>query len=186
MRRARVCIPEYFRVALGCRGVTISSALLNVNVQLLDQSLRLLPALDDATCRHIGTQLRHIIEFYECFLTGVRDGVVDYDARRRDIALEQCRAAAEHRIRGISWSLTRVREDRLLLVRMEDAPAGLEDELLPSSTSRELQSLMSHTTHHFALIAMTLRGRGVEVERDFGVARSTLRHQERMAAACAR
>ena len=79
----------------------------------------------------------------------------------------------------------RVREDRLLLVRMEDAPAGVEDVLLPSSTSRELQSLMSHTTHHFALIAMMLRTRGLSVERDFGVARSTLRYQERTAAACA-
>lgn len=166
-------------------GVTLSSALLNANVQLLDQSLRLLPAIDDATYRYIGPQLRHIIEFYECFLIGVREGVIDYDARRRDLALEQCRAAAEHRIRGIASSLTRVREDRLLLVRMEDAPSGIEDVLLPSSTSRELQSLMSHTTHHFALIAMMLRARGGEVERDFGVARSTLRHHERTAAACA-
>ncbi len=165
--------------------VTLSSALLNANVQLLDQSLRLLPALDDATYRHVGPQLRHIIEFYECFLTGVREGVIDYDARRRDLALEQCRAAAAHRIRGIALSLMRVRDDRLLLVRMEDLPAGTDDVLLPSSTSRELQSLMSHTTHHFALIAMMLRTRGLPVERDFGVARSTLRHQERTARACA-
>ncbi len=167
-------------------GVTLSSALLNANVQLLDQSLRLLPSLDAAAYRHVGPQLRHIIEFYECFLAGLRDGVIDYDARRRDVALEQCRDAAAQRIRGIAFSLMRVRDDRLLLVRMEDAPAGLEDVLLPSSTSRELQSLMSHTTHHFALIAMMLRTRGLAVERDFGVARSTLRYQERTAAECAR
>jgi hypothetical protein len=45
-----------------------------------------------------------------------------------------------------------------------------------SSTGRELQTLSSHTIHHFALIAMTLRVLGHKVDRDFGMAPSTLRY----------
>ena len=42
--------------------------------------------------------------------------------------------------------------------------------------SRELQVLSSHTVHHFALIAVTLRMHGVEMDPDFGMAPSTLRY----------
>ena len=47
---------------------------------------------------------------------------------------------------------------------------------MESSISRELQVLSSHTVHHFALIAMTLRMHGVEIDSDFGMAPSTLRY----------
>ncbi len=48
-----------------------------------------------------------------------------------------------------------------------------------SSLRRELHFLLSHTVHHYALIAMILARHGVEVEPDFGVAPSTLRHWAR-------
>jgi hypothetical protein len=60
---------------------------------------------------------------------------------------------------------------------MEDTAAkGISDCFMDSSISRELQVLSSHTVHHFALIAMTLRMRGVELDSDFGMAPSTLRY----------
>ena len=46
----------------------------------------------------------------------------------------------------------------------------------PSSLARELQFLTSHTIHHFAVIALILRAMDVEVDREFGVAPSTLRY----------
>jgi hypothetical protein len=46
-----------------------------------------------------------------------------------------------------------------------------------SSVSRELQFLLSHTVHHYALIAMTLRAAGVELDEELGVAPSTLAYQ---------
>ena len=54
-------------------------------------------------------------------------------------------------------------------MRMENA-----DVWLVSSIGRELQALSSHTIHHFALIAITLRLHGVEVSPDFGMSPSTL------------
>jgi hypothetical protein len=62
---------------------------------------------------------------------------------------------------------------------MEDAEGtGVEDDLLDSSVGRELQVLSSHTIHHFALIAFTLRVLGIEVDRNFGMAPSTLRYEQ--------
>ena len=65
-----------------------------------------------------------------------------------------------------------------MFVRMENAEASkVESPYLRSSLSRELQTLSSHTIHHFALIAITLRVHGFEVDPDFGMSPSTLRFQ---------
>ena len=70
-----------------------------------------------------------------------------------------------------------IRYEAIVWVRMEDATAGLvREQFMESSISRELQVLSSHTIHHFALIAMTLRLHGIEMDPDFGMAPSTLRY----------
>jgi len=66
-----------------------------------------------------------------------------------------------------------LRGDSLLLVRMENAEVDVH---LRSSISRELQALSSHTIHHFALIAVTLRLHGFEVDPEFGMSPSTLQY----------
>jgi hypothetical protein len=70
---------------------------------------------------------------------------------------------------------------------MENAdPTTVQDPYLCSSVSRELQALSSHTIHHFALIAITLRVHGFDVDPEFGMSPSTLRfHADRELAASA-
>jgi hypothetical protein len=72
--------------------------------------------------------------------------------------------------------------DRPLLVRVEGSAGSAPTQ---SSTARELGFLLSHTIHHFALIAMTLQSLGVNVDPAFGVSPSTLRYRTE-ASACAR
>jgi hypothetical protein len=181
---------------LRCRMQT-TAALIDMNIRWLRQAGKLLERLDDLVYareplgfapHRAGAHLRHVLEFYECFLTGLDTLCVDYDARRRDTVLEHSRAAAAAAIRGIIRSLqTSVRHDSAILVRMEDAPS--DGCLMVSSVNRELQVLSSHTIHHFALMALTLRLHGVEMDAEFGVAPSTLRHmasQAVEAATCAR
>lgn len=164
-------------------------ALIATNLRWLRQALALLGRLSDASYSTIpvglaphraGSHLRHILEFYECFLEGVESAHIDYDARRRDEAVERSRSAATARILSIMHRLETMpglRCDGAVWVRMEDAdPAEVRDSFLMSSVSRELQTLSSHTIHHFALIAVTLLAHGVAVEPDFGMAPSTLRH----------
>ncbi len=165
------------------------SALIEMNVAWLEQALDLLDRLDDETYtasprelapHRAGSHLRHIVEFYECFLNGLAAAHVDYDARQRDQFVEQSRGAAAVKIRRIIERLRAeevLRKDAILWVRMEDgAASGIEDCYLISSTGRELQTLSSHTIHHFALISATLRSLGFSVDSDFGMAPSTLRY----------
>ncbi len=166
------------------------SALIGMNVTWLRQAQTMLDEIGDARFtaspaglapHRVSGHLRHIIEFYECFLDGLTSAHVDYDARRRDSLLERSRLAASQRLDAIIERLTldpELRGDAVLFVRMEDASAlDLPEPYLMSSVGRELQSLSSHTIHHFALIAMTLRALGHSLDENFGVAPSTLRHR---------
>ena len=169
--------------------------LIETNVRWLRQARTLLELMDDFSFtaspkgmepHRVSGHFRHILEFYECFLEGVESGYVDYDGRRRDSSLERSRAAAIHKIDDIINRLQTTRElsgDAAVFVRMEDIdPGEFQDPSLFSSVSRELQVLSSHTIHHFALIAMTLRAHGCDIDRDFGVAPSTLRYHSEKAA----
>jgi len=126
----------------------------------------------------VASQVRHVVEFYECFLAGLDLGHVNYDGRARDARIEASPSAAIERIDAIVkrlGSLRSAKADATLLITMEDAPArGIAAPLLSSSVGRELMALSSHTIHHFALVAITLRAHGVHVHADFGVAPSTL------------
>jgi hypothetical protein len=164
------------------------SALIATNIRWLRQALSLLDRLDDTIYsaavpgfapHRAGAHLRHVLEFYQCFLDDLDSSHIDYDARRRDESIECSRHAASIAIRSIIHALDSRAElgERIVWVRMEDAEAsGVRESFMESSISRELQVLSSHTIHHFALIAMTLRAHGVQMDPDFGMAPSTLRH----------
>jgi hypothetical protein len=166
---------------------TTNTDLVATNIVWLRQALELVGRLDDATfaCapknlagNKVGSHLRHILEFYECFLSGIEWLRIDYDARRRDETVESSRLAASDRIRLLIRRLEhdpRLLEDTALLVRIEDAAVRAGDPWLSSSIGRELQVLSSHTIHHFALLAVTLLAHGVAVDPDFGMSPSTIR-----------
>src|SRR5215471_7838829 len=158
------------------------SALIATNIRWLRQALHLLERLDDtvyaATApgfapHRAGAHLRHVLEFYQCFLEGLESSHIDYDARRRDESIEHNRHAAAITIQSIVRDLetrAEVRQERIVWVRMEDAhSSGVRDTFMESSLSRELQVLSSHTIHHFALIAVTLRAHAVQLDADFGM-----------------
>jgi hypothetical protein len=163
------------------------SALIATNVCWLRQALQLLERLDESVYsatapgfapHRVGAHLRHVLDFYQCFLDGLDKSHIDYNSRRRDESIERSRQMASIAIRSIILALdTRAEQERIVWVRMEDADAsGARDSFMESSLSRELQVLSSHTVHHFALIAMTLRAHGVQMDPDFGMAPSTLRY----------
>jgi uncharacterized damage-inducible protein DinB len=135
----------------------------------------------------VGPHLRHVLDHYELFLAGCEGQVVDYDVRARETAIERDRNAALSKIGAIVAGLVALAETdvaRALLVKVDSGEAGERFEGA-SSVGRELQFLVSHTVHHYAVIAVLLRVRGVDPGRDFGVAPSTLKH-EAGTEACAR
>ncbi|MEO8127402.1 MAG: hypothetical protein ABJF23_22890 [Bryobacteraceae bacterium] len=165
------------------------TALVEANIKWLRQVQAIIQEIDDQTFstspqslvpHRVGGHLRHIMEFYECFLDGLSTSHIDYDARKRDEAVERSRAAAAVKIGFILHRLettASLRGDCIVWVRLEGYG------YLTSSVGRELHVLSSHTVHHFALIAMTLKAHGVAVDPDFGMAPSTLRYLAARAAA---
>jgi uncharacterized damage-inducible protein DinB len=128
----------------------------------------------------VGAHVRHCLDFYVAFLDGVTEGRIDYDARERDAELETVPARALRVLEEIAARLHALRaadRDAPLLVR-GDGSAHDEGVWTRSSIGRELQFLVSHTIHHFALIGFLLRANGHAVDGLFGVAPSTARHWE--------
>lgn len=125
----------------------------------------------------IGGHLRHCLDFYDAFLRGIRQGRIDYDLRERDERIEKDRAFASAKIGVAITQLQQLpSQDMELLVKLEGEQAETASAWSRSSQCRELQFLLSHTVHHYALIAMLLRLQGFQPAPDFGVAPSTLKY----------
>jgi len=172
-------------------------SLIQQNIGILKQGLEVLNELDDRVypnVRHpfseygIGSHFRHCLDFYHAFLNGVDLGWIDYDSRQRDDRIGKDRLAAVQKIMEVIEGLDRVswlNEHTSLMVRLEDVGSAAERSSWSSSTvMRELQSLVSHTVHHFALIGVMLQLNGLGIPEEFGVAPSTL-NRWRTATLCA-
>ncbi len=134
-----------------------------------------------------GSHFRHVHDYYRCFLRDVETGRIDYDRRVRDERFETESAYAAEQLRDtiqrlgeLSAELT----DREVEVRMDADPAD-PNPWSRSTVNRELRFLVSHTIHHYALIAMILKVQEFSCGDDFGVAPSTLQHWAAVSSAAA-
>ncbi len=155
---------------------------LKPTLDLLEKASRLVETLSDSDYAarsplgaSVGSHLRHIIDFYRCFLRDEASGRIDYDNRQRDSELERSRTRAisalrtiTESLRGQSWT-----EGATVEVHIE---ATHPPDFTLSTRDREIQFILSHTIHHLALISYILTERGVSVPPDFGFAPSTLEH----------
>lgn len=157
------------------------------NLRLLAQGEALLGRLTDEDYAavgqsrigsSIGAQVRHVLDHYSCLLAGIEEGVVDYDARTRDPRLELDRGRARATFTAHQAALARLDPDGPLFVQIHPGPhADLPGKTAGSSLHRELQFVLLHTVHHYAMIAVELRLRGLPCEPDLGVAPATLGHR---------
>ncbi len=124
----------------------------------------------------LGQHLRHILEFYDCLLKGLEQGVVDYEARVRNLQLEQDPAYAlaylhqmEQQLLAASPCDLRSRNTYGL-----NMPVVCE---LPTTLERELVYLAEHTVHHLAIVAIGLRTclPHIVMPKHLGIAESTIR-----------
>lgn len=159
--------------------------LINANRSLLSQAVELLEATPDASftapCEACfdstpGGHMRHILEHYGNFLHGLDEGLVDYDRRDRGSPVETCRTAAVDRARDLLTAIAGVSPERFedpLMILLDDGGSPRQSR---SNVQRELQFLLSHTVHHFALMRTLLWIQGQRRFPDhFGIAPSTLR-----------
>jgi uncharacterized damage-inducible protein DinB len=171
--------------------------LITDNINLLSRIDSIIAGLDDRQYSAapgqllesgIGGHVRHCLDFYDCFLNGLAAGRINYDKRERNSDTELQRESAAGRIARITESLNSI--DTASLERTCDVilegGARSGQPSCRSSFGREMQFLISHTVHHYAIVAVLLKLLGGEVPPDFGTAPSTLLHRSgNKAAECA-
>lgn len=129
----------------------------------------------------IGPHLRHCVDHYLLLLRHWPQGTIDYDQRLRDHQIETHPSAMSAVLLRIQSDLRTITTGDLstpLQIKMDCGSESLEP-FAASSVLRELQFLISHTVHHFALIAMILHDQNLPVPPQFGIAPSTLKHRTR-------
>lgn len=122
----------------------------------------------------IGAHFRHNVDFVNNFLRGIESGKIDYNNRERDIRIETDREYALVRTAEVIERLSSLSNETLASGTMVRSEID-ENAFHRSSVARELEFLHSHTIHHYAIVAETLRSASVDVDFGFGIAPSTLK-----------
>ena len=165
-------------------------AVVKSNIFFLEQGVSLLVSITDEQYSFnngryfksgIGRHFRHIIEHYLSLINGYTDKV-NYDERERDLRLETDRKFTISTLRTIIDSIEIFENNSDLIEKqievMSNECIGIDNSPWSISTvRRELQFLVSHTVHHYALIALILKTVDVSVPEEFGIAPSTLKHE---------
>lgn len=132
----------------------------------------------------IGQHTRHTLEFFLCLEHGFRKGVVNYDKRAHDKLIETDKFIALSTINQIRDFIDSRKNDQPLKLEVgyeRDSEACLTIE---TNFFRELTYNIEHAVHHMAIMKIGLREIApyVSFPPDFGIAVSTMRHQEAIVA----
>lgn len=136
-------------------------------------------------CHHlfnssIGQHIRHALEFYVCLVKGIENGIVNYDKRQREIELEQSTAKAKTIILFLEHELNNIESNIKLEIKANYTAFCEENICMSSSLYRELGFCLEHSIHHLAIVKTGLQELGCLnlIDKNFGIAPSTLRHQK--------
>lgn len=125
----------------------------------------------------IGEHTRHIIEMFQCLENQYENGIVNYDKRNRDYRIQSETNFALQCIIEIKNQLERANK-KLVLQQIVDG----EELQIDSNYFRELLYNLEHCIHHQALIKVAvLQLEHLEINEDFGVARSTIEYRKQCA-----
>lgn len=125
----------------------------------------------------IGEHTRHIIELFQCLISQYESGVVNYDSRKRDTLMQTNTVFAATCITGIANQIDKPNKPLQLQQRVDGISLAIE-----TNYHRELLYNLEHCIHHQALIKVALlQINSVEVDDNFGVARSTLEYRQQCA-----
>lgn len=129
----------------------------------------------------IGQHLRHTLEFFVCLEKGYQEGVINYDKRGHDKLIETNREIALATIDRVYNFFQHADLDKHLRLEVNYNIERDETETLNTTGKRELVYNIEHAVHHMALIKIGIRELApyVELNKEFGVAASTIRYHEK-------
>ena len=134
----------------------------------------------------IGAHYRHCLDHFRQLFAGLENGTIDYDARTRESLLEndlEAAIAVTEALRNTARKLRQRGAEEPLEVRCGVNYENQKEGCASSTLGREMMFCISHSIHHYALIAIMLRSAQRNVPEGFGVAPSTMHHRQRLAGA---
>jgi hypothetical protein len=130
------------------------------------------PELSNAS---IGEHCRHIIEMFQCLEKQLDSGVLNYDHRERNQCIQTDVEYAIEQILAIQNGLRNENKNLELQQFIEG-----EEIRIQSNYFRELLYNLEHCIHHQALIKVAiLKFENINVDANFGVARSTIEFRKK-------
>jgi hypothetical protein len=125
----------------------------------------------------IGEHTRHIIEMFQCLNSHYESGIVNYDQRQRNKRIQTNSEYAITQIKEIQNSIDRENKQIVLQQIIDGSAIRIE-----SNYFRELLYNLEHCIHHQALIKVAILMNGkLQVDENFGVARSTIEYRKQCA-----
>lgn len=128
----------------------------------------------------IGQHVRHTLEFFICLNEGLNVGEVNYDKRKHDPTIQENLDLARQLIKELQHFVSKNQEDRALKLSATYDPEQELTHCINTNYYRELAYNIEHAVHHMAIIKIGLRDVApyVELPAGFGIATSTIRHQQ--------
>lgn len=125
----------------------------------------------------IGSHYRHIIEMFTCLLDNYDDGVVNYDHRPRNKAIETNKKVA---LQKLEFLITQIEQPNKSI--SVEQTLGEEKIIVRSNYHRELLYNLDHTIHHQALVKIGVSEYdNIILDDNFGVAPSTVKYRKQNA-----
>jgi len=161
-------------------------SLKTANLQILSQLEEVLEQLhaqdfsmplDILSGNTIGMHVRHVVELYLEFFTGMAEGEINYDKRKRNLTLQEDLETAIWALKDVKTQVKALQNETALLVKS----CFVDSEIiqLPSSLSRELAYNLEHSIHHMAILQICFKQYFTKLilPVHFGVANSTIQYQ---------
>ena len=131
--------------------------------------------LNNAT---IEQHVRHIIELVQELNNGYYIGEVNYDNRKRNVAIETEVEYGIDLLKSLNISINKKDKEIELIVNYSNKEADFVK--VKTSYFRELVANVEHCVHHMALIRVGINEVAkIELPSDFGVAISTIKHKNK-------
>lgn len=153
----------------------IISQIIEITNQLSNDEFKYpIPVLSGNT---YGKHVRHIIEFYNCLLTGFENGVVDYDSRSHNTLTENNKLIATAELENILKNISNL-ENKQMLLKVDYSQTGYFSHI-QTSFDRELVYNLEHAIHHMALMKIAVQSicPNIILPENFGIAYSTINFQ---------
>lgn len=122
----------------------------------------------------IGCHIRHILDHFLAFKTGIANGCIDYNQRNRESQIEKKPELAIELIDNIAlWVEHNPFEDGQIYIESEISISEQKNLKMASYISREYCYLISHTFHHLAYASLVAKSMGVPIPEQIGIAPGT-------------